>query len=246
MYAGISAMNSRKRGRVETVTTVTRKTPSKRTRTTVRVPRALTRTGGYSGRFSGPNAELKFFDTAVSFTIDSTGEVPATGQLVLIPQGVTESTRIGRQCTIRSIEFKAQCFYNAAAATSLADTTLFSIVQDKQTNGAAATADLVYQSTSGLPYQPRNLENIDRFRVLKEVRQVWNAGAGVSGAYDIVSKFVRFNIKCNIPMLFDSTASTGALGTIRTNNVFIVAGSVGNSDDLVSVVGVCRVRFSDA
>lgn len=236
---------SRKRGRVETVTTVTKRTPTKKSRTTIRVPRLLARTGGYAGRFSGPNAELKFFDTAISFTIDATGEVPATGQLALIPQGVTESTRIGRSCTIRLIELRLTLIYNPATAASLGDVSLISVVQDKQTNGAAATADLVYQSTSALPNQFRNLENVDRFRVLKEMRHVWNANAGVTTAYDLVVKRVACRIKCNIPMLYDSTASTGALGTIRTNNVFLLAGSYGASDDLISVSGNCRVRFSD-
>jgi len=67
------------------------------------------RTGGYYGRFAGRGAELKFFDTATSFSIDTSPEVPATGQLVLIPQGVTESTRVGRKCVIRSIQDDGIC-----------------------------------------------------------------------------------------------------------------------------------------
>jgi len=212
----------------------------------VRVPRGLTRTGGFTGRFTGPNAELKFFDTAISFSIDATGEVPATGQLCLIPQGVTESTRVGRSCTVRSLEFKLILVYNPAAAATETDVSLISVVMDKQTNGAAATADLVYQSTTTLPTQQRNLENVDRFRVLKEFRHVWNAGAGVTTAYAPVSKFINKKIKVNMPMLFDSTAATGALGTIRTNNIFLLAGTAALTDDLISVSGSCRVRFSDA
>lgn len=237
-YAG----SSRKRGRSETVTTVVRKTPAKK----MTIRRPLARTGGYTGRFSGPKAELKFFDTSISFLIDATGEVPATGQLVLIPQGVTESTRIGRSCVIKSLEFRLIATYGPGAAVNMSDISLISVVQDKQTNGAVATADLVYLATNNLPVQQRNLENVDRFKILKEFRHVWNAGAGVTTAYDPVSKSIRKRIKCNIPMLFDSSASTGALGTIRTNNVFLLAGTYGNSDDLIAVNGTCRVRFSDA
>jgi len=64
------------------------------------------RTGGSYGRYAGRGAELKFFDTSLSFLFDTTGEVPATGQLVLIPQGVTESTRVGRKCVIKSVHLK--------------------------------------------------------------------------------------------------------------------------------------------
>jgi len=73
------------------------------------------RTGGYYGRFAGRGAELKFFDTATSFSIDTSPEVPATGQLVLIPQGVTESTRVGRKCVIRSIQGRWDLRFNPGA-----------------------------------------------------------------------------------------------------------------------------------
>jgi len=235
----MESIGTRKRGRT-TVTTVTTKTP-KRARTVV-VPRNLLRVGGYTGRF-GKNGELKFFDTAISFTIDATGEVPATGQLNLIPQGDTESTRVGRKCTVKSIEWWLNMQYNPSAA-NVEDLTKIAIVQDKQANGAAATAALVYTSTN-LPTAPRNLENEPRFRVLKEIVQVWNAQAGVAGAYAPVQKYVHGRKKVNIPLIFDSTATTGAIGTIRTNNIFLLAGTGGSSDDLVNVNGNVRIRYTD-
>jgi len=236
----LQAAMGRKRGRVETVTTVTRKTPTKKAR------RPLARTGGYTGRFSGKGAELKFFDTAISFTIDATGEVPASGQLNLIPQGVTESTRIGRKCTLKSIALNLGMSYSPGAAAVMSDISTIMLVQDTQTNGAAAAIADVLQGGGGtISTAFRNLENSDRFRVLKTWKHTWQPDAGVTTAYNSSRKRIQFFKRCSIPIDFDSTASTGAIGTIRSNNVFLLAGTDGGSDDLITVYGNCRLRFSD-
>jgi len=84
-----------------------------------RVPfKGYMRTAGFYGRYSGSSPELKFFDTALSFAIDTTVEVPATGQLSLIPQGVTQSTRVGRKATIKSIYLHGTAALVPAAAAS--------------------------------------------------------------------------------------------------------------------------------
>jgi len=49
--------------------------------------------------------------------------------------------------------------------------------------------------------------------------------------------------KCNIPIEYSGT--TGAITEIRSNNIFLLASSDGQADDLVTMVGNCRVRFSD-
>lgn len=205
----------------------------------------FTRTGGSFGRYVGKDAELKFFDTTVSFTIDATGEVPATGQWNLIPQGVTESTRLGRKCTLRSIAFRGTAQYVPGAAATMNDVAFIYVVLDRQCNGAAAAVTDVLTGAN-IPSAMINLENEMRFKILKKIRLVYNAQAGVSTAYDSQIKSIDFALKCNIPLEFDNSAATGALTTIRSNNVFILAGTAGGSDDLIGVSGTARVRFSDA
>jgi len=201
------------------------------------------RIGGYYGRFSGgPGSENKFFDTALSFNVDATGEVPATGQLVLIPQGVTESTRVGRSCVIKSIQLRGSMLFAPSTAASATTIVYLYVVQDTQCNGAAAAVTDVVTSTS-LNVALTNLENSQRFRVLKRMKIRFNPGAGVTTAYNSVSVPFDWYKKCNIPM--DYSDVTGAIGTIRSNNIFLMAGTDGQSDDIVSVGGTARVRFSD-
>ena len=52
--------------------------------------------------------------------------------------------------------------------------------------------------------------------------------------------------RVNIDMEYDNSAATGAITTITSNNIFLLAGTAGSSDDLISVGGTCRLRFTDA
>lgn len=201
-----------------------------------------TRTSGYYGRYAGMGGrELKFFDTALGFTFDTTGEVPTTGQLVLIPQGVTESTRIGRKCVIKSITIRGGISSNISTATSSATTCHLFLVLDKQCNGAAANATDVLTSTS-FSSALRNLSNSERFKIMKRWDVTLASQAGVQGAFDNARRFINWTKKCNIPIEYSST--TGMITEIRSNNLFLLAGSAG-TDDVFGLVGTCRVRFSD-
>jgi len=208
-----------------------------------RVARGFTRRSGFYGRYFPNGNELKFFDTTLSYNVDFTAEVPATGQVCLIPQGVTESTRVGRKCVIKSIGVKAIVNCTYGAGTTVKGCTSMWLVLDKQCNGAAAAATDV---TDGgpLPYAQMNLANSSRFVILKRWDHVWYPKAGVSTAWGDESRFINYFKKCNIPLEFDST--TGAITEIKSNNVFLLAGCSGSPlDDLVSVAGNVRLRFSD-
>lgn len=208
-----------------------------------RAPKTSRYTGRY-GRFSGPGGELKFFDTQVNFPVDNTPEVPSTGQLVLIPQGVTESTRVGARCCIKSIQFNgiATLIPSTSAISAVAASVM--LVQDTQCNGAAATATQVYDAPNSLVQSVRNLENSARFKVLKRWDMTFNPSAGVSAAYNDSVRRFDYYTRCNIPLEFSST--TGAITELKSNNLFLIAGSQGNgSDDTVTIAATCRVRYED-
>lgn len=222
-----------------------RRTLKSRTSYKRRVPSGVvpgfTRRSGFYGRYTGSSAENKFFDTAISFTADITGEVPATGQLNLIPQGVTESQRIGRKCTLKSLQIRLNSFFDPAANNLPAILYLY-VVLDTQANGAAAAVtDVMTSSVMGTALL--NLANSDRFVILKRYTREFSLGAGVDGAYGAVSHTWNHYMKLNIPIEFSST--TGAIGEIKSNNIFLLAGSDGNTDDLITVTGTARVRYSD-
>lgn len=201
-----------------------------------------TRTEGFYGRYAGPNSELKFFDTTNSFLFDATGEVPATGQLNLIPQGVTESQRVGRKCVIKSIHMRGIAVNVPAAAANSATTCYMYVVLDTQCNGAAAAVTDVL-SSNNLSIAFNNLANSQRFRILKKFAWKFQATAGATTAYNNSIIMYKWNKKCNIPLEFSST--TGAITEIRSNNIFLLAGTDGQTDDIVTLAGNTRVRFSD-
>lgn len=212
--------------------------PRKRARTSSAATKAVVKRA-----FMRQPGELKFFDTAISFLIDSTGEVPATGQLCLIPQGATESTRVGRKCVLTSIQGQLQLLYQPSAAGLATTSGVIYIIQDKQANGAAAAATDVFESATNMHLQFHDLANSQRFVVLKKMRYTLIPGAGATTAYNNGMRILEFYKKLNIPLEFSSTA--GAITELRSNNVFMLAGCDANSDDLTTVLGNVRVRFSD-
>lgn len=172
---------------------------------------------------------------------DATAEVPATGQLNLIPQGVTESTRVGRLCTIKSIQLRGWVNWAPAGAVASSAQYLY-LVLDTQTNGAAAAVTDVLTSNN-ISTALINLNNSQRFRILKRFVFPMTSQAGVSGAYGSVVCPIDYFKKLDIALDFSST--TGALTEIRSNNLFLLAGSDTNSDDVAGFAGTCRVRFAD-
>lgn len=194
------------------------------------------RISGYYGRYNMPgSSEEKFFDTAHTFAIDSTTEVPVTGQLCLIPQGTQENARVGRKVTIKSIHFRARV--TQSVASNLQGAVYIAIVLDKQCNGAAASAsDVIQGGDLGLGHI--NMANSERFSMLKRftftLPKTFNESGGVAQ--------LDWYHKCSIPLEYSST--TGALTEIKSNNVFILA--CANVDDEIALIGTTRLRFDDS
>jgi len=194
---------------------------------------------GAQARASGLSPELKYFDTSLAFDFDNTLEVPATGQLCLIPQGDTESTRDGRLAVIKSIQISGYATCSPGATTNMANYACLWLVLDTQANGAAAAAtDVMTTATTTLSMV--NLNNSMRFKILKKWRIPFNGTAGIQGAICSQIRSIDFYSRCNIPIDWSST--TGAITEIRSNNLFLLAGSAAQ-DDIVSFVGICRLRF---
>ena len=94
----------------------------------------------------------------------------------------------------------------------------------------------------------RNIANTSRFVVLKHVviklQSASATGLDTNEAQD--QQYAKFYKKCNIPIEFSST--TGALTEIKSNNLFLLAGCQGgtdNSNGAIQMTGVVRIRFTD-
>lgn len=188
----------------------------------------------------GRIVERKFHDVALSFSFDTTGEVPATGQLALIPQGDTAITRDGRECIIKSIQIRAHLSLAPGAAATVSGNTQLYLVLDTQCNKAAAAVTDVFTEDT-LAKAMINLDNSKRFRIIKHWVHRWNPPAGATTAYNSVNQTIEYFKPCNIKMTYNST--TGAITEITQNNLFLIAGATAAIDDLVTVSGNCRLRF---
>lgn len=209
-----------------------------------------TRTGGFYGRFAGKNAELKFFDTAfAAFTFDTTGEIlPGGGtatSINLVPQGTTESTRIGRKIVIKKISIKGMIKYPTLSGTALTPILRMALVLDKQANGAYPAWSDIYSSDE--PYSFLNLANSQRFVIMKDwFFTLAPTGGAYDGTNDVFvgqAKIIKYNKSCNLPIEFNST--TGAITEIRSNNLFLVADAKLMDDQVEGWLNT-RIRYSDS
>lgn len=198
------------------------------------------------GRVSGgASGEMKFHDIDLDIgTIPSTGDV--TNSINLIAQGITESTRIGRKCTIKSINWHYQLTIpeiDAGTTPAEAESIRVILYLDKQANGATAAVTDLLETAHWLSF--RNLVNVGRFKVLHDkVHTLTYGGMASDEAAKIsqakVVREVAFYKAVNSPIEFNSTA--GAITEIRSNNYGVIVISSKGQGGFDSKL---RVRFSD-
>jgi len=211
-----------------------------------RYVRGRDRVGGYYGRFTPGAGELKFHDVDLDdATIAAGGTITPT--ICAIPQGVTESERIGRKCTITQIMWKWRVTLpNLAEVTNPNDGNTFRLIlyQDKQCNGATALALDILETAEVHGF--RNLANTGRFNILYDKLWAQNyigVASEMSGNLSqlaVIKEGTFYKKGCSIPLEFN--ASTGAITEIRSNNIGVLVMGLFNKGVLTSNV---RLRFSD-
>ncbi len=234
-----------------------RRTMAPRRRASTGRFRGYYRKVGNYGRYNRPGAgrqEQKFFDSdwdqAVANNI--AGRVQVPGSAVLIGQGLTESTRIGRKAVIRSILWRGHVQLQASAANIVSDTQTcrILIILDTQCNGVTADpSDTNGLLQTGHYLSFNNLVNKGRFRVLYdkfvEFTPVAAAGDGTTNDTGGVGRFLSFSKKnCNIPIEYSGVANPAVISEIRTNNIFgMLVNRTGASDIVLD--SRFRFRFTD-
>lgn len=210
--------------------------------------RGFDRTAGYYGRYAPVNpssAEMKFHDLVVNRSpVATAGNI--TDTVIVIPQGVGESQRVGRKCTIKSINWRFNFNLpevDAASTPGAADVLRILVYLDKQCNGATALVADILQSAD---YQAfNNLSNKTRFRTLMDRTYAMSYAAMASDGAAVVSQAEvqmedTFFKKCNIPIEYSST--TGAIAEIASNNIGILLIS---KNAICSLESNIRMRFHD-
>lgn len=202
-----------------------------------------TRIGGYYGRFTS-GGERKFHDVSLA-----DGEVTAALSIInltIIPEGNGESDRIGRKITIKNISWRYKIqLKEHTDITKSSDTIKMMLVQDMQTNGAQFTALNLLETDIWESH--RNLANSRRFVVLwsKDVTLASTSGGPASTTTTNFSSNRRVVVggkSCNIQIEYDNSATTGAIGTVRSNNLYWCTQSIEGDLDCG---GQCRLRYTD-
>ncbi len=217
------------------------------------------RAGNY-GRYNRPGGglgsgqELKFHDIDMDLAPAdySLGIIGNTDSVVKIGQGLTESTRIGRKCVIRSIGWRGDIILDgqSVAGVGVGTTPRLMLVQDTQANGAAPAVSGIGGVLESADWRSfNNLSNKGRYKVLWDKRFSLNpsAAAGNGTANDVSGRRQAFQFfkKCAIPLEFSGVANPAAITELRTNNIFCIL-ILNNGSALTQMQSKFRFRFSDA
>lgn len=195
------------------------------------------RTGGYLGISN----EVKFYDTSLvngallAAAAAAGGEHNPSADITLntVPQGQTESSRIGRQIRMKSIEVKGQINIPAQTNQTATDSNaefFIALVLDTQTNGALLNSEDVFKNQSGAGTLAcsvmRNLEFIQRFQVLKLHKFRMPQATVVYDGTNIEQGGLHkdFDFKINLKnLVVNYCGTTAVVANIVDNNLCIIA-----------------------
>lgn len=181
---------------------------------------------GYYGRYNGsPGRERKFHDLDINGTIGATGSI-IEDSCVVIAQGTGESERIGRKCTVKSIDWNYTLTLPTTTVFAEGDDVARMILYvDTQTNGVTATvaapAGLLVTSNFQSHYE---MQNIGRFRILwdKTFNINVTAGGGDGTIGDSYSRAISGNYHKNVNIPIEYSSTTGAITEQRSNNIGVL------------------------
>lgn len=204
-----------------------------------------TRQVGLYNRFNGQDGmvrEVKFLDTAMATTVASTAVV--TDQLNIIEQGTTSSERVGQKTKIHSVQIRGEIRLLPGASASIAGVFYMLLVQDRQANGAAAAVTDVMTSsllTSGMI----NMSNSSRFKIHRRWVVPLNVTASRVGGTVLNHWITTMEYFQKVGVAVEFSGTTGVIGEIKSNNLFVIMGCNTEADGLIQFEGACRIRFSD-
>ena len=181
----------------------------------------------------------------------SSGVISNTSSVVLIGQGQTQSTRLGRKLVLRSMQFQGMLTFAAQSGASIQvpQVTRLILVQDTQCNGSApdvAGDDGVLETGSWHSFF--EVANDSRFVILYDEVTVLNprAAAGDGTTNDTGSGISAFEFSCelDVPIEYSGTADPSVIDEIRTNNIFGIM-ITDSATGVTSLDSKFRFRFTD-
>ncbi len=196
--------------------------------------------------YRAPVTELKFHDLDIDDAVIATG-FTVQNVLLTIPEGNGEEERIGRSIVIKKIGWRFRITLpTTAVAGETGDTARIVLIHDKQANGATPASTDVFESNDFQSFN--NLSNNRRFRILMDktysIRSQAGSGRGTTDTLSYAENQIddTFFKECNIPIEYDNSAATGAITTIRSNNIVCMLSS---ASGFVGFSSKMRFRYTD-
>lgn len=179
-------------------------------------------------------SELKYTGASYSgLAADYTG----VGLYLLngIDQGTTETTRIGNNVKMKSINLKM------TLSTDVTTTYYFYLVYDKQPNQAAMTINNFINAIGGnfLPYSQRNSQYKDRFVTLRSWFQDLSPNRSGATIQKTFEKY--FNFSQGVPIIYTGSGSTVA--SISMGSIYLIVGSSSSTGPTWS--GTHKLKYTD-
>lgn len=185
--------------------------------------------------------ELKNIDVVTGET-----EVTTTGAFYLLNgcvQGAAATNRIGRKINMKSLQVHGQL---KTDSTTTFDRMKVAIIYDRQANAANPTAALVF--TADTPFSMQNLDNSDRFVILKRFDcDMVGTAAATTAPTDKSIYTIDFFIPLNELVTKFDTSNAGDITDITSGSLFLYAVGMNPTGTAAgSITFTSRVRFHDA
>lgn len=207
--------------------------------------------------------ELKAVDYWSSAT--NLDQASATTPILLngIAAGTDFYNRVGRKVVLKSVMIKGECHISSGAGTGAATPyeaypVRVALVYDDQVNGAAPAVSDIFQGvssgggTQAYPLVGINLNNRDRFRVLKDWTFVLRPNTTAAGSVNYGDGFggkkdFKAFIRLNNDEIFSGTGAT--VSSIQTGALWLVAyqfQTAALNQPTAAINFATRVRYADA
>ncbi len=190
----------------------------------------------------------RYFDSIV---VDGSLDVTGVQQddVIKVPQGTTEVTRIGRKIWIHSVFCKGILARVDRTTIGTSDGGIIRImlVLDTQCNGA--TGAITTMLNTATPDSFRNLNNSHRYRVLYDEVVTINRMVVNPNASDTIAqgnnpvRWISIMKNFATPIVIDYDATLGAITERRSNN--LIWNFIPEVDEELSLDLKMRIRFTD-
>lgn len=205
----------------------------------------------------GTNIERKWVDTgAVQSAFTSAGVFTLLNGLT---RGTDSYQRVARRVKLVRVNVRGHVAFNQLGAAPGADYLRAFLVYDRESNGATpAFSDILQDTnnagaTSTSAYSNININNADRFAILKE--WLWGLtaasnSAGAATGVETIPTFSEIPFKYSKKLDLDTRYNSGNAGTsadITTGALYLVTCGIQTAANAQYALNIdCRVRFVDA